>query len=123
MTLSHDQPEASEGSARRTLAVRLEVTQHAQLAMIAQLEQLTITEAIRQAIDQWIEVRRGNPELLKRAEAVLQDIEREAASRKGALSSLLGGSQTATVTTDQSGSETPTGERTPKAKGVNPPRS
>ena len=35
----------------KTLAIRLEEDQHAQLTMIAQLEQLTVVDAIRQAID------------------------------------------------------------------------
>ena len=52
----------------KTLAIRLEEEQHAQLGMIAKLEELTVTDAIRQAIDQWIESKRSNPELQARAE-------------------------------------------------------
>ena len=84
MTPSHDLSVPGE-SARKTLAIRLESGQHAQLTMIAQLEELTMTDAIRQAIDQWIETRRNNPQLQERAEAVLADIERDAASRRGAI--------------------------------------
>jgi hypothetical protein len=62
----------------KTLAIRLEEEQHAQLGMIAKLEELTVTDAIRQAIDQWIELKRSNPELQARAETVLADIEQEA---------------------------------------------
>jgi len=74
----------------KTLAIRLEEEQHAQLGMIAQLGELTVTDAIRQAIDQWIESKRNNPELQARAEAVLESIEREAATRRGAIAALLG---------------------------------
>src|ERR1700728_2330851 len=74
----------------KSLAIRLEEDQHAQLGMIAKLEELTLTDAIRQAIDQWIESKRSNPELQARAEAVLADIDREAATRRGAIASLLG---------------------------------
>jgi hypothetical protein len=74
----------------KTLAIRLEEEQHAQLGMIAQLEELTVTDAIRQAIDQWIEARRSNPQLQARAEAVLADIDRDAATRREAVNSLLG---------------------------------
>jgi len=77
----------------KTLAMRLEEDQHAQLGMIAQLEELTVTDAIRQAIEQWIEVRRSNPQLKARAEAVLADIDRDAATRREAVTSLLGGSK------------------------------
>jgi ferric-dicitrate binding protein FerR (iron transport regulator) len=75
----------------KTLAIRLEEEQHAQLGMIAQLEELTVTDAIRQAIEQWIEARRTNPQLQARAEAVLADIDRDAATRRDAIASLLGG--------------------------------
>lgn len=74
----------------KTLAIRLEEDQHAQLGMIAQLEELTVTDAIRQAIDQWIEARRSNPQLQARAEAVLADIDRDAATRRDAIANLLG---------------------------------
>jgi hypothetical protein len=73
----------------KTMAIRLEEDQHAQLGMIAKLEELTVTDAIRQAIEQWIESKRSNPELQRRAEAVLDDIEQEAATRRGAIAALL----------------------------------
>jgi hypothetical protein len=75
----------------KTMAIRLEEEQHAQLSMIAQLEGLTVTDAIRGAIDQWIEQRRSNPDLQARAEAVLADIDRDAQTRRGAISALLKG--------------------------------
>lgn len=75
----------------KTMAVRLEDEQHAQLAMIAQLEELTVADAIRQAIESWIDARRSNPQLQQRAEAVLAEIEREASTRRGAIEALLAG--------------------------------
>lgn len=75
----------------KILAIRLEEDQHAQLTMIAQLEELTVTDAIRQAIDQWIESKRSNPQLQQRAEAVLDAIEQQAATRRGAIAALLSG--------------------------------
>jgi hypothetical protein len=91
---------ASNGrSVMKTLAIRLEDEQHAQLAMIAQLEELTVSDAIRQALEAWIEARRSNPELQARAEAVLADIDREAATRRGAVSALLKGEATSAPTT------------------------
>jgi hypothetical protein len=73
----------------KTLAIRLEEEQHAQLTIIAQLEELTVTDAIRQAIEQWVEARRNNPQLKARAQAVLDEIEQEATTRKGAIAALL----------------------------------
>jgi hypothetical protein len=84
----------------KTLAIRLEEEQHAQLAMIAQLEELTVTDAIRQAIDQWVESRRSNPELQQRAEAILADIDREAATRRGAVAAFISGDASSTGAKD-----------------------
>lgn len=83
----------------RTLAIKLEDEEHALLGMIAKLEELTLTDALRQAIDQWINERRNNPELQARAAAVMADIDREAATRKGAIASLLGKDSTTGQTT------------------------
>jgi hypothetical protein len=100
----------------KTLAIRLEEEQHAQLGMIAKLEELTVTDAIRQAIDQWIESKRSNPELQARAEAVLADIEQEAATRRGAINALLGEKSTKT-TRSTSPEATPSPRRGSRAKG------
>ena len=75
----------------KTLAIRLEDDTHAQLSMLAQLEELTVTDAIRQAIDSYIDAKRSQPELTARAEAVLADIDRDAASRREAIASLFTG--------------------------------
>jgi predicted transcriptional regulator len=77
----------------KTMAIRLEDDTHAQLSMLAQLEELTVTDAIRQAIDSYIAAKRSQPELTARAEAVLADIDRDAASRREAIASLFEGGQ------------------------------
>ena len=51
----------------KTLAIRLDDDLHAQLSVVAQLGDLTVTDAIRQAIEQWIERQRSAPELTARA--------------------------------------------------------
>jgi predicted transcriptional regulator len=73
----------------KTLAIRLEDDQHAQLSVLAQLEELTVTDAIRQAIEDFIESKRHNPELTARADAVLADIERDAKTRREAIAALF----------------------------------
>jgi hypothetical protein len=98
----------------RTLAIKVEEELHAQLGMIAKLEGLTVTDALRQAIDQWIDERRNNPELQARAAAVLADIEAEAATRKGAIEALLGNDSTRSGTTEQTASPTRRGRGTAK---------
>jgi hypothetical protein len=73
----------------KTLAIRMEEEQHAELSTIAQLAELNVTDAIRQAIDSWIDQRRSDPELQARAEALLADIDRKAASRREAVAAML----------------------------------
>ena len=74
----------------KALAIKLEDGLHTQLTVIARLEELTITEAIRQAIEQFIATKRAQPDLTARAEEVLADIDRDAAQRREAISVLFG---------------------------------
>ena len=74
----------------RTLAIRLEDEEHAQIQMIARLEDLSLTDALRQAIELWISERRNNPELQARAAAILDDIDRDATNRRTAIEEILG---------------------------------
>ncbi|MGH9089842.1 MAG: DNA-binding protein [Acidimicrobiales bacterium] len=73
----------------KTTALRLDDDVHAQLAMLAQLEGVTVTFAIRQAIEDYVEHKRQNPELMARAKAALADIDRDAATRRDAVASLF----------------------------------
>ena len=94
----------------KTLAIRLEDELHAQLTVIAQLEELTITDAIRQAIGQFIATKRSQPELTARAEEILADIDRDAAQRREAISVLFGNE------TEAPASEAPLVEPPPAAE-------
>jgi predicted transcriptional regulator len=73
----------------KTLAIRLDDELHAQLSVLAQLEEVSITDAIRQAIEAHIEAKRSQPELAARAESVLAAIDAEAANRRGAIATLF----------------------------------
>jgi predicted transcriptional regulator len=100
----------------KTLAIRLEDDLHAQLTMVAQLGELTITDAIRQAIDQWIETKRSQPELAARAQSVLDEIENDAAQRRSAIATLFGGSSDSSPAAEnQPEGETP--QRRSRGKG------
>ncbi len=106
----------------KTLAIRLEDDVHAQLTMLAQLEGLTVTDAIRQAISSFVEAKRSNPELSAKAEAVLADIDRDAASRRDAIASLFDSGQSmagqnAPKATADTGGKSP---RPGRAKGGTP---
>jgi hypothetical protein len=77
----------------KTLAIRLEADQHAQLSLIAQLRGSTLTEEIRSAIEAHLAAARSAPELTAQAESVLADIEREALARRAAIATLFGSGQ------------------------------
>jgi predicted transcriptional regulator len=112
----------------KTLAVKLEDSTHAQLTAIAQLEEQPVTALIKQAIEEFIETKRNQPELTGRAEAMLEEIEQEAAARRAALATLFGsGAEPAPETTGEDASpeadskaEAPTPLRRSRGKGGEP---
>ncbi len=74
----------------KTLAIRLEPDLHAQLSLIAQLRGKTITDEIKAALEAHITAAKSLPELAGRADAVLDDIERDATARRNAIATLFG---------------------------------
>jgi hypothetical protein len=84
--------EANSGTGQgvKTLGIKLPDELHAQLVLIAGLDGMNLTEAIRQAIDSYIERKRGEGDLAARAAQALAEIEREATMRRDALQSLFG---------------------------------
>ncbi len=95
----------------KTLAVRLDEDLHAQLAMLAQLEGVTLTDVVRQAIERYVEHRRGEGDMAAKAEEALAEIDREATARRQAIQTMFGSAE----------GERP-GKRRPGAKG-NPKQS
>lgn len=104
----------------KTLAIRLDDDLHAQLSVVANLSELTITDAIRQAIEKWVDEKRSQPELAARAQSVLDEIENDAAQRRSAIATLFGSSDEAPAT-DQPEGETP--QRRTRGKGGEPASS
>ena len=74
----------------KTLAIRLPNELHAQLVIVASLEGLSLTDAIRQAIEGLIERKRGDGDLAAQAAKVLEEMDQEAQVRRQALQALLG---------------------------------
>lgn len=74
----------------KTTSLRIDDQRHAQLLVLSQLQETSITEIILSAIDAYIEARRNDPGLAGQAEAVLADIDREAANRRSAIATLFG---------------------------------
>lgn len=100
----------------KTLAIRLDDDLHAQLSVIANLGELTTTDAIRQAIEQWIETKKSQPELTSRAQSVLDEIERDAAQRRSAIATLFGSDPASAAKTTEEG-EPAGSRRSPRGKG------
>ena len=73
----------------KTLAIKLEDDTHAQLTILAQLEEMPVSDALKKALDGYIASKRSQPELKAGLESVLADIERDAATRREAITSLF----------------------------------
>jgi len=74
----------------KTMAIRLDDDVSAQLTVVAQLRDTSVAEEIREAISARLELLRSQGDLTARAESVLADIDREAASRRSAIETLFG---------------------------------
>ena len=74
----------------KTLAIRLDDELHAQLSVLAQLRESTITDEIRMALESHLESMKASPELSGRAKAVLDEIERDSQARQAAIATLFG---------------------------------
>lgn len=77
----------------KTFAVRLNESTRAQLDVIAQLNDRTVTDEIRLAIEAWIEKTKSDPSVLQRAQAVRDEIEREAATKRDAIAAIFAGGE------------------------------
>lgn len=87
----------------KTLAIRLEPDLHAELTLIAQLREQTITDEIREAIETHIVRIKSDPTWANKADDVLVEIERQAAKQRDAFARLFG-------TADQPDGTAPTAE-------------
>ncbi|GGF31273.1 hypothetical protein GCM10010922_02910 [Microbacterium sorbitolivorans] len=84
----------------RPLSVRVSDGTRAQLEVLAELNERSVTEETRLALESWVELSKSNPEVLKRAEEVRAKIEREAETKRNAINAVLGekpGSSTRTT--------------------------
>jgi hypothetical protein len=96
----------------KTMAIRAEDELHAQFVILAQLDGIPLTEELLRALTTYVASRRSEPGFADKARAVLEEIDKEAAARRGAIQALFTEGPTATE---------PAGEETPR-KG-NGPRS
>lgn len=74
----------------RPLSVRMSDGTRAQIEILAQLNDRSLTEETRIALEHWVDKSKSDPAVLERAEQVRADIEREAATRRNAIEAVLG---------------------------------
>jgi hypothetical protein len=74
----------------KTLGIKLPDELHAQFALVAQLDELSLTDAMRRAVELYVAAKQSAPDFAARAAAALEEIEREAAARRGAIQALFG---------------------------------
>jgi hypothetical protein len=76
----------------KTLGIKLSDELHMQFALVAQLDGLSLTDAMKRAAELYVETKQAEPDFAARAQAALEEIEREAAARRGAIQALFGDS-------------------------------
>ena len=74
----------------RTLAIRLEEELHARLTILAKLANRSLTDTIRDAIEEHLVKLAADPEISTKADALAAEIDREAAEQRSAITALFG---------------------------------
>ncbi|MCU1679938.1 MAG: hypothetical protein JWQ81_677 [Amycolatopsis sp.] len=74
----------------KTLGIKLPDALHAQFTLVAQLDGISLGDAVLRAVELYVSTKRQEPDFAARASAALEEIEREAAARRGAIEGLLG---------------------------------
>jgi hypothetical protein len=96
----------------KTLGIKLPDALHAQFALVAQLDGISLGDAALRAVELYVTSKKAEPDFGARAQAALAEIEREAAARRGAIEGLFGSSAEQAAETGK-----PTAGRTRKAGG------
>lgn len=81
--------QSEAGSKFRPLSVGVEDNVRAQLEIIAQLNERSVPAEARCAIQHWIEKSKTDPKVLARAAQVRAEIERESATKQGAIAAIF----------------------------------
>jgi hypothetical protein len=97
----------------KTMAIRAEDELHAQFVILAQLDGIPLTEELHQALEAHVARRRSEPGFAEKARAVLEEIDQEAAARRGAIQALFAEGTTGTQPTEE---ETPRRGNGPRSR-------
>jgi hypothetical protein len=79
-----------KSSGIKTLGIKLPDELHAQFTLVAQLDGLSLADALRRAVEEYVARKRAEGDFAARAAAALEEIEREAAARRDAIQALFG---------------------------------
>ena len=69
----------------RTIALRVSPAYHAQLALVAQIDEITLTDLMQQALDDYMAKRRAAPDFQAKAAAALAAAEAQMAQTRAML--------------------------------------
>lgn len=104
-------PEPRNGGVK-TLGIKVPDALHAQFALVAQLDGISLGDAALRAVELYVTTKKAEPDFAARATTALEEIEREAAARRGAIQGLFGTESP----TAEAGAENPT-ERRSRRRG------
>ncbi|WP_233225616.1 hypothetical protein [Amycolatopsis sp. CA-126428] len=74
----------------KTLGIKVPDALHAQFTLVAQLDGISLNDAALRAVELYVSTKRQEPDFAQRAAAALEEIEKEAAARRGAIEGLFG---------------------------------
>lgn len=111
-----DMTNPSRSGSVKTLAIRLDPKMHAQLSLIAQLRGTTLTDEIRDAIQDRLAGAKAAPELVTQAGSALDALQDEVTARKAAIEALFGDTVPATAAETPSSKPTTSRSRTRSTK-------
>ncbi len=75
----------------KTLGVKLDDALHSQFSLVAALDELSLGDAVIRAVALYVKSKQAEPDFAAKAKAKLDEIEREAATRRDAIQALFGG--------------------------------
>lgn len=96
-----------KGPGHKTLGIKLPDGLHAQFSLVAQLDELSLGDALRKAVELYVTTKQSESDFAARAQAALEAIEAEAAARRVAIQGLFG----------QSGEPASDGGKTSRRRG------
>jgi hypothetical protein len=106
------------GKGVKTLGIKLPPGLHAQFTLVAQLDGISLGDAALRAVESYVQTKRSESDFAARAQAALEEIEREAAARRGAIQGLFGSeTPAADATTEPAEGEKPKATRNRRSSG------